>query len=122
MLHWMSEHLRRVVESTLGSETQALVVGLKELEWISCLSIDLRRGLNPEGREDEVRRLARAALIAPWDEHGVELALGPAARDTSIWSTTRRMGLAVPMPCGQKRRRVPRSGLPLSSSRTRPTQ
>ena len=42
LVHWWSGHLRRVVESTLGSETQALVVGLKELEWVSCLRLELR--------------------------------------------------------------------------------
>ena len=80
MLHWRSGHLRRVVESTLGSETQALVVGLKELEWVTCLWLDLHRGLELEGREAEVRRLARAALITPRDDHGVELAPGISTR------------------------------------------
>ena len=59
-----------MVKSTLGSETQALVVGLKELEWAASLWIGLHKGLNLESREEEARRLARTALITPLDGHG----------------------------------------------------
>ena len=70
-----------MVESTLGSETQALVVGLKELEWVTCLWLDLHKGLALEGREEEVRCLARAAFVTPRDDHGEPLAPGVPTRD-----------------------------------------
>lgn len=42
---WKSGHLKRNVESTLGSETQLLLRGIKELEWIKGLWTEMHKGI-----------------------------------------------------------------------------
>lgn len=54
LVDWGSGHLRRVVEPTLASETQALTVGLKEMEWVCRLGLELTEGLTSSSPDDPI--------------------------------------------------------------------
>jgi len=62
LISWRSGHLKRNVESTLGSETQSLLRGVKEVEWVKALWIELRDGLDLENREKALQAEPTVAI------------------------------------------------------------
>jgi hypothetical protein len=63
LLTWKSGHLKRTVESTLGSETQALLRGVKELEWIKTMWCSMLEPIDLGNREGALKKVASIAIV-----------------------------------------------------------
>ena len=60
---WRSGHVRRTVESTLGSETQALPRGAKELERVKALWCETKMNQALEERSADLKKTPGVAAV-----------------------------------------------------------
>jgi hypothetical protein len=60
---WRSGRLKRVIVSTLASEAQAYLLGVRELEWVLTQTMEIISGLTDFARREEVLRTIPSAGV-----------------------------------------------------------